>query len=376
MKLKRISIRSSSGTYEVVCGAGALQDAAKEIRALGSSSSVQVVSSPRVWRALGKEMKRARLMSREANVHMFDDRETAKNLESVKKIARSLSRAGADRKSLIVAVGGGVVGDVVGFVAASYLRGVALVQVPTTLVAQVDSAMGGKTGVNLPEGKNLVGAFYPPKLVIADSQLLRTLPNREFRAGLAEVIKYGVIADADLFSYLEKNFDAILRRDAKALDLVISRSAQIKAHVVSRDERESSLREILNFGHTFGHALEKVTRYRHFQHGEAVAWGMVAASLLGHEAGLTRADDVSRVVTLVRRMGVLPAWPRVPEKRLVDAMFADKKTLHGKLRFVLSRRIGEGRSYESVPLHLVERVLHFTPRLMQAVENHLGKLRG
>src|SRR5579862_574114 len=249
MKPKRISIKSSVGVYSVLCGSGTLHRLSREISALGKFSSVQVVTSPKVWRAVGKSVKRG-LGPRDASkLHLFDDAESLKNLRSVEALCRSLSRAGADRKSLIVAIGGGVVGDVTGYVAASYLRGVALVHVPTTLVAQVDSAIGGKTGVNLPEGKNLVGAFYPPKLVLADPELLATLPVREFRGGLAEVIKYGVIADAKLFAFLEKQRDAILRREAGALEQVIGRSIAIKAQVVSKDEKESGLREILNFGH-------------------------------------------------------------------------------------------------------------------------------
>jgi 3-dehydroquinate synthase len=287
-------------------------------------------------------------------------------------LCRALTRAGADRKALIVAVGGGVVGDVAGFVAASYLRGVALVHVPTTLVAQVDSAIGGKTGVNLPEGKNLVGAFYPPLLVLLDYQLLRTLPEREYRSGLAEALKYGVIADAKLFGYLEKNMAKVLRRDRAAREYLIPRCVQIKGQVVSRDEREAGLREILNFGHTFGHALESVTKYRRYKHGEAVAWGMMMAALLGHQIGLMRAAEVSRVVALVRRMGPLPAWPRVTPAVLIRAMSADKKTLHGRLRFVLSARIGQARSYDSVPPGAVERVLRFAPQLLEAY----GKFQG
>jgi 3-dehydroquinate synthase len=275
-------------------------------------------------------------------------------------------KSSTDRKSLIVAVGGGVVGDVAGFVAASLLRGVALVHVPTTIVAQVDSSIGGKTGVNLPEGKNLFGAFYPPRLVLTDPELLRTLPDREFRGGLAEVIKHAIIADAAMFAILEKNFGSILRRDRATLDELIPRNIQIKARVVSRDERESGLREILNFGHTFGHALESVTRYRCYQHGEAVAWGMIAASFLGHELGLTRADDVSRIVALIRRLGPLPAWPRVAAATLVKAMRSDKKARGGVVRFVLSPRIGEARSYDSISSSVVERVLHFTPHLIAA----------
>src|SRR5712664_1091402 len=276
-------------------------------------------------------------------------------------MTRRLLNAGADRNAVIVAVGGGVVGDVAGFAAASYLRGIALIHVPTTVVAQVDSSIGGKTGVNLPEGKNLVGAFYPPRLVLSDPELLRSLPSREFRGGLAEVIKHAVIADAQMFAYLEENMEKAERRDRATLDSLIARNVKIKAQVVARDERESGLREILNFGHTFAHALESITRYKRYQHGEAVAWGMMAAALLGHEAGVTRTDDVCRIVTLVRRMGPLPAWPRVPARALLEAMRSDKKARGGKLRFVLTPRIGKAASYDGVPLSVVERVVRFAP---------------
>jgi 3-dehydroquinate synthase len=306
----------------------------------------------------------------------MNDAESSKNLRTVELLGRSLVKSGADRRSLLVAVGGGVVGDVAGFVAAIYLRGVALVQVPTTLVAQVDSSIGGKTGVNLPEGKNLVGSFYPPRLVLADPELLRTLPDREFRGGLAEVIKHAIIADAPMFAMLEKNMEKVLRRDRAALGQIIPRNVEIKARVVSRDERESGLREILNFGHTFGHALESVTKYRRYQHGEAVAWGMMAAAFLGHELGHMRAADVSRIIALIRRLGPLPAWPRVPAATLLNAMRSDKKRRSGILRFVLSPRIGEARSCEAVPLHVVERVLHLTPRLVAASSRVSGKLHG
>jgi 3-dehydroquinate synthase len=240
----------------------------------------------------------------------------------------------------------------------------------------VDSSIGGKTGVNLPEGKNLVGSFYPPRLVLTDPELLRTLPDREFRGGLAEVIKHAIIADAPMFALLERNMERILRRDRSTLGQLIARNVQIKARVVSRDERESGLREILNFGHTFAHALESATRYRRYQHGEAVAWGMIAAAFLGHELGLTRADDVSRIVALIRHLVPLPPWPRVQPATLLDAMRSDKKTRSGILRFVLSPRIGEARSYDTVPLHVVERVLHFTPRLVAASSNLSGKHHG
>jgi 3-dehydroquinate synthase len=366
MKIKRIFVKSLSGPYAVVAGANALRRAPQEIASLGRFSSVHVVSSAKVWRALGKTVRRCLRLSARNAIHLFNDAESAKNLHSVEHIARSLCRAGADRKSLVIAVGGGVVGDVAGFAAASYLRGVALVHIPTTLVGQVDSSIGGKTGVNLPEGKNLVGAFYPPRLVLTDPELLRTLPGREFRGGLAEVIKHAIIADAQMFALLEKDLEKILRRDRCSLGFLIPRNVQIKARVVSGDERESGLREILNFGHTFAHALESVTKYRRYQHGEAVAWGMIAAGFLGHELGLTRAGDVSRIVALIRGLGPLPPWPHVPPAMLLKAMHSDKKSRSGILRFVLLSRIGEARSYDTVPMQAVERVLYFTPRLITA----------
>ena len=376
MKIKRIAVKSSAGNYSVLSGAGALRRASREISKLGRFSSIHVISSPNVWRAVGKFVQRGFLLSKNTRVHLMNDAEFAKNLRTVEKLSRSLVMSGADRKSLLIAVGGGVVGDVAGFVAATYLRGIALVHVPTTLVAQVDSSIGGKTGVNLPEGKNLVGSFYPPRLVLTDPELLRTLPDREYRGGLAEVIKHAIIADAPMFAMLEENIEKILRRDRSALGQLIPRNVQIKARVVSRDERESGLREILNFGHTFAHALESATRYRRYQHGEAVAWGMIAASFLGHELGLTRADDVSRTVALIRRLVPLPPWPRMQPATLLDAMRSDKKTRSGILRFVLSPRIGEARSYDTVPLHVVERVLHFTPRLVAASSSLSGKHHG
>jgi 3-dehydroquinate synthase len=378
MKTKTIRVRSAAGEYAVLCGAGILRDASEEIAKLGEFSSVHVLTAPKVWRAAGKAVKPVIPRDASQNVHLFDDGETKKNMRTVELLCRKLTRAGADRKSLIVAVGGGVVGDVAGFAAASYLRGVALVHVPTTLVAQVDSSIGGKTGVNLPEGKNLVGAFYAPRLVVIDADLLKTLPERQFRSGVAEVIKYGVIADAELFAYLEQNMERVLRKDADALGHIIPRCVEIKADVVSRDECESGLREILNFGHTFGHALESVTKYRRYLHGEAVAWGMIAAALLGHELGITGADDVSRVASLIRRIGKIPDWPRVAPKILITAMFSDKKTRAGKLRFVLSSRIGEAHSSETVPMDVLEKVIQSTPQGLSetAMLPRNGKLHG
>ncbi|HUN61620.1 MAG TPA: 3-dehydroquinate synthase [Candidatus Sulfotelmatobacter sp.] len=359
-----VRVRAASGDYFVRCQRGILRKAVLEIGRLGKFSGVHIVTSPRVWRALGKQAQHGLLAQKSTRLHLFNDAEAAKNLNTVEAIARKLVRGGADRKSLLIALGGGVVGDVVGFVAASYLRGVQFVQVPTTVVAQVDSAVGGKTGVNLPEGKNLVGAFYPPRLVLVDPEVLASLPAREFRGGLAEIIKYGVISDARLFAYLEQNIQSILAREPRAVEHVIRRSIEIKARIVSRDERESGLREILNYGHTFAHALEAATRYKKFQHGEAVAWGMMCAALLGHETIQTPPDDVARIIALVRQIGPLPAWPAVRAEKLFELMRADKKTKFGKVRFVLSPRLGRAQTYDGVTEKAAICVLRFGPHML------------
>jgi 3-dehydroquinate synthase len=338
--MKKISVRAANGNYDVLCGRGALRELPRVVRRITKEGAVFVVSSPRVWKHWGARVERLLTKFRRATV-FIDDGETAKNLATVEGACRDLVRAGADRRALVVAVGGGVVGDVAGFVAASYARGIGLVHIPTTVVAQVDSAIGGKTGVNLPEGKNLVGAFYPPRGVVADPELLGTLPPREFRSGIYEIIKYGVIGDVKLFQFLENNMDRVLRRQRAALAFVIERSIAQKARVVSKDERESGLREILNFGHTFAHALESVTRYRTYLHGEAVGWGMLAASRLAVEKGMFSPREEERVSKMIASVGPLPPWPSIPAEKFIAAMQADKKTRAGRLRFVLPERIGK-----------------------------------
>jgi 3-dehydroquinate synthase len=354
--MKKISVRAGNGDYQVQCGPGALRVLPRMVSRLQEGGAVFAISSPRVWRHLGARVTKLLGEKRRATI-LIDDGETAKNLSTVERACRDLVRVGADRRALLVAVGGGVVGDVAGFVAASYARGVALIHVPTTVVAQVDSAIGGKTGVNIPEGKNLVGAFYPPKAVVADPQLLGTLPPREFRSGLYEVIKYGVIGDAALFRFLEENLEKVLRGNGAALDYVIRRSIEQKAQVVSKDERESGLREILNFGHTFAHALESVTRYRTYLHGEAVGWGMIAAARLAVEKGMFSSAEEERLTNLIARVGRLPPWPSVAPLKLIAAMQADKKTRAGRLRFVLPERIGRVRCGVDAERDMLVRVL-------------------
>lgn len=356
-----ILVRSSAGPYEFICARAALARSASLLKRLGETTGVFVLSSPRLWRHWGKKL--AATIPGGRRPILFDDREALKRLSTVESIARALVRSGADRHAVLVAVGGGVVGDVAGFVAASYLRGVRLVHIPTTLVAQVDSSIGGKTGVNLPEGKNLVGAFYPPKLVLADPAMLQTLPHREFRSGLYEVVKYGVIADPQLFHFLERHMAAVLRRDAAALSWVIPRCAAIKARVVNKDERERGLRQILNFGHTIGHALEAVTNYRRFLHGEAIGWGMIAATLLAVAMEILPEPDALRVIRLVASIGPLPTLKGIRAADLRPVLSGDKKARGGRVLWVLPCRIGKTKWGVEVPWNVVAQAFEELPRI-------------
>ena len=355
--MKKIRVRAANGSYDVLAGRGVLAQLTRVVHTIAGKNAVFVISSPRVWRHWGARIEKILGNSLQKTI-LMDDAETAKNLSTVERACRDMVRAGADRRAMVIAVGGGVVGDVAGYVAASYARGIGSIHIPTTVVAQVDSSLGGKTGVNLPEGKNLVGAFYPPKAVLADPGLLETLPPREFRSGIYEIIKYGVIGDAKLLRFLEEKMDKLLQRDAATLTFAIERSIAQKARVVSEDEHESGLREILNYGHTFAHALENVTRYRKYLHGEAVGWGMIAAAKLAVVTGMFSSRDAERVVRLTRSVGPLPAWPTAASARLVAAMQADKKTRAGRLRFVLPEGIGKVRCGVEVASDDLLNVLH------------------
>ena len=285
--------------------------------------------------------------------------ETAKSLQTVQRCYDQLAGQRLERKSFIVALGGGVVGDLAGFVAATYLRGVAFLQVPTTLLAQVDSSVGGKVGVNLGAGKNLVGAFYQPRAVLCDLDTLGTLPDRELRAGLAEVIKYGIIYDAALFRRLERDLPKLLAREPKTLAAVVARCCQIKADVVGQDETESGLRAILNFGHTIGHAIEATSGYGKYLHGEAISIGQVAAAQLSAELLGLPDHEVARIVSLFQQAGLPTHIHLSPaqHRRLVDAMRLDKKVSGGEIKFVLARRIGDVVWGQKVPTEAIARVL-------------------
>lgn len=345
--MTQITVNTPSGHYAVVCRRGVLSHTGAAVAGLLENSGVFLLSSPRVWKLWGPKLERSFRAHGGAKRVLFDDGERAKTMRTVESICRELARGGADRRSIAVALGGGVVGDVAGFAAASYARGIRLVHVPTTLVAQVDSAIGGKTGVNLPEGKNLVGAFHQPRLVVADPHVLRTLPEREFRAGLYEVAKYAILGDAELFALLERNA-ARLSRNSPLLDEVIVRCIRIKAEIVSQDERETGPRQALNLGHTFGHAMESVTRYGRFLHGEAVGWGIIAAAELAVRRGMLNRDCADRIVRLVRSVGALPSVKGVTAEHLWLKMQTDKKARGGRLRFILPRKIGAVEAVDDV----------------------------
>ena len=304
-----------------------------------------VVSSPVVWRLHG-----ARLQETLGRVEpiLLPDGERFKNLQSVSRVYEALIRAGADRGSAIVAVGGGVIGDTAGFAAASFLRGITLAHVPTTLLAQVDSSIGGKVGVNHALGKNLIGAFHQPAVVVVDPLLLKTLPRREFRSGLYEVIKYGMIASRPLFDRLAGHVKALFAHDPAVLVPAIEESCRIKADVVSKDERESGLRRILNYGHTVGHALEAVTKYRRFRHGEAIAIGMLAAADLAAARGALAERGRQALAELIAALGPLPAVADLSIAEVLEAVRRDKKVVNGRLHFVIAIDIGATMTIDDV----------------------------
>jgi 3-dehydroquinate synthase len=333
----RIDVRSERASYPVLIGADLLSGLPDLLAAHGLAGDTLVVSCPPVWRAQGPRLEPIAGAQQAA---LIPDGERAKSLATVARIYEALVKRRADRSAILVAFGGGVVGDVAGFAAATYLRGIRLVQVPTTLLAQVDSSVGGKVGVNLAAGKNLVGAFYPASLVACDPLVLASLPRREFRAGLYEVVKYGVIRSRALFDRIGAQLTAIFAHEPDVLTPLVADCCRIKADVVGEDERESGPRRILNFGHTIGHALEAITRYRRFRHGEAIAYGMLAAAHVSSARGLLSQDDEARLKELIVHMGPLPPVGDLRAADALDAVRHDKKVVAGRLHFVLARGIG------------------------------------
>ena len=353
--MQTVTVNLGERSYPIELGEGILSRVGEIMKARGINGRVGIVSNPPVAELYGDRVRESlEAAGYDTASVLIPEGEAHKNTASLGLIYDALVEHRFDRSATLIALGGGVIGDVTGFAAATFLRGIGYVQIPTTLLAQVDASVGGKTAVNHEHGKNLIGAFHQPRLVVIDLDTLRTLPRREYAAGMAEVIKYGIIEDAAFFVFLEQEMDALLRIDANAVEHAVATSCRIKAGVVEQDERESDRRAILNFGHTIGHALEAFTGYERFLHGEAVAVGMIQAAALSAGQGLCSAAELRRIEALVRRAD-LP-W-RIPDdialEDLIAGMALDKKSHAGKIKFVLCEGIGGTRFQWFSPQEIV-----------------------
>ncbi|MGO4879360.1 MAG: 3-dehydroquinate synthase [Bryobacteraceae bacterium] len=336
--MPKFRVETPPAPYDVIVERGILERAGRYLP--DPAGKIFVVSTEDVWHYQCARLEQG-FAGIPHEVLFLPGGEDQKRLEPVERLAEEMVRLGGDRTSVVVAFGGGIVTDMAGFLAAIFMRGIPLLNLPTTLLAQVDAAIGGKTGVNLVSGKNLIGSFHQPRAVLIDPVVLDTLPDREYRAGLYEILKAGVIRSEPLFRFLAERSADVLARDAEAVDRIIAESVEIKAQVVSADEREGGLRRILNFGHTFGHALEAETGYIRFLHGEAVAFGMRAAVYLAQMTGHLSAEDTVDILESVRLYGPIPSLKGISADRLLARLASDKKTIRGKVHFVLPVRIGE-----------------------------------
>ncbi len=353
------AVETAQTTYRSVVERGILEHAGEYLPQ--GAGKLFIVTTEDVWR-LHKPTLDPKVSER-AQVLFFPGGEANKRLASLEKLAEEMAAGGADRSSVVVTFGGGIVTDVGGFLAAVYMRGIPVLQIPTTLLAQVDAAVGGKTGVNLVSGKNLIGSFHQPVAVLIDPDVLKTLPEREYRAGLYEVIKCAIIRDPELFHLLKTQSRKVLALDPEAVDTLIAAAVRIKAEVVSADEREGDLRRILNFGHTIGHAIEAETRYTRFLHGEAIAWGMLAAIRLAELTGKLNSQDANEMNRLIALYSSeLPPAGGLEAQRLIGRMMGDKKTLQGRIHFVLPVAIGEVAIVSGIEPALVEQAIVDTLR--------------
>jgi 3-dehydroquinate synthase len=339
--LNSLRVKLGERSYDIISGNRIFAEFGNLCRAMKLGERVMIITNPTIGRFYLGTLKESLVNHGYKVVDLeIPDGEEYKNLATLKLIYDALVDARLDRSSFLVALGGGVVGDITGFAAATYLRGLSYVQVPTTLLAQVDSSVGGKTGINHEKGKNLIGAFYQPKMVLIDVSTLDTLPEREYISGLAEVVKYGIVCDTGYFHFLDENVDNLLKRDKSCLETIINRSCELKASVVSRDEREAGLRAILNFGHTIGHAIESLTEYKKYLHGEAVAIGMAQAAKISEKLGYSSGDDTRKIVSLLEKLGLPVDLPRFDMELYLKAINHDKKVKDGGIIFVLNNGIG------------------------------------
>ena len=355
--MNKIDIRLGQNSYSVHIGSGILSQTGQRLKELGYGDKAVIITNPVVNKLYGNLVKQSLIdAGYKTTILEVPDGEEHKSLESAGKLYQQLAESGAERSTPILALGGGVIGDLAGFVAATYMRGVPLVQLPTTLLAQCDSSIGGKTAVNHGQLKNEIGAFYQPKITISDIATLKTLPSAELTSGLCEVIKHAVIKDEQFFVYLEKNLDLIRALDEIVLEAIVTKSARIKAAVVESDEKDMGLRNILNFGHTVGHAVESVSNFQ-VAHGQAVAIGMIAAAKIAAELDIMDYGNVTRLVEFLQKAGLMTKLLHMEVKQVIQTMRYDKKVQHDKIRFVLPRSIGQVFITDDVSSVVVEKVL-------------------
>jgi 3-dehydroquinate synthase len=349
--MKRFRVTSKGFKYSVHVGCGAWRVFADFPQ--DRYSSIFILTERHLWDRWGKKFLREGAV-KGARLLFVPPGENSKSTMMVEKVAAELLGKGADRRSLLVAFGGGVVGDLGGFVASTYMRGIDCVQAPTTVLAQVDSSIGGKTAVNVHAMKNLLGTFYPPRMVLADPSVLASLDERSFRSGFFEVAKHAILSGPGLFKEVEARASTFLPKQAKGLEEILGRAAKVKVEVVSRDEREAGLRRVLNLGHTFGHALEEATGYARFLHGEAVGWGILIVSRLAELLGVLEPAEGERMARLVRQVSPLPTLHDLRVRRILELLPQDKKAVKGRIHWVIPERIGKVRISDQVPMNLVE----------------------
>ncbi|MFH2139137.1 MAG: 3-dehydroquinate synthase [Candidatus Omnitrophota bacterium] len=357
--MKKIIVDLKEKSYPIIIEGKSFNPLAGILKKTRLGTDAFIITNARIFNLYASSIKKS-LKSADIRTYFYKvkDSEESKSISTYIKTIQALSKIDVKKRIFLIALGGGVIGDLCGFVAATYKRGVSYIQIPTTLLAQVDSSIGGKTAIDLESGKNLVGAIFQPKLVYSNTTVLKSLPLRQVRSGLAEVVKYGIIDDKNLFSFLEKNYNKILRLDIKSLEYIISCSSKIKAQVVSFDENETKgLRTILNFGHTIGHALETATKYTKLNHGEAVSIGMVCASEIALNLGLLEPNEFARIVSLIRGLNLPVEAKNISLNTVFEAFYRDKKFVNGKIRMVIPTRIGHVIVTEDIPFKEIKKVI-------------------
>lgn len=357
--MKNLKVNLKERSYQIIIGQGVLKSLGALVKKAKIGSDAYIITNSLIKRKYGalveNSLKKAKISVKFKTV---PDSEKAKSFDVALSVIKDITKYSQDRRIFIIALGGGVIGDLSGFVASVYKRGIAYIQIPTTLLAQIDSSIGGKTAIDLVEGKNLVGAFYQPRMVISDLATLKTLSLRQIRAGLAEAIKYGIIKDKPLFDYLEKNYRKILKSDRKGLEFLVYRCSRIKAAIVSLDEKEKKgLRTILNFGHTLGHAIETAANYKSYNHGEAVALGMLCATYISLRLGMIDSKVYKRIEDIIASFGLPTMIKKLEIDKIVEAHYRDKKFIGKRNRFVLIKSIGKTQVKMDIPLELIKAAL-------------------